>query len=561
MTTAPSEAATGVVQRVTEDAGLGWLTAVERCVTGFASRPLVVLIVFTAVYLPVAIWLASHKLFWDDEFFTLYISAGKWPAILDALRTGADQHPPTFYFLTHLILSLFSATHVTVRAPSIFGFWLMSLCLYALGRRYLSPAWSVVLLLLPCATGYCYSYAIEARGYSLMCGFGAVAVLCWVMATSGEMRPLTIPALFISVGGTVACHYYGIFIVGPLAVGEAVRYARSRNLDVPVWSALSGAILPPLLFLNLIRSAMDYSKNFWAKPDWYAAVDVYPHDEFIFFALLVGSAFAFSGLRSSAPRRPVTPPLAAMMISLTFLPFAVILVAKLITNGFVPRYALVSNIGIFGTICFALARFTSERAAAAAALIILEILSFGMHSLILKRGFARGTAEMRTEYRNLNREASDGVLAISEITMFHQLSFYSPISFARRVAYLADAEREIRYSGFDTVDRALLALRPWFPLNAQPYSRYLREHDRFLIYGNVSQWSWLTHELPTFGAVGLRRRFGNRILLNYARGREVSPNMPPNSVDGERTMLDKLPDEAGSVCRAFLIPSSCPDLR
>jgi hypothetical protein len=558
MTTPSSETVTGVVQQAPQHGCRGVLL-VESWIEALASRPLIVLVVFTAVYLPVTIWLAAHKLFWDDEFFTLYISAGKWATILDALRTGGDQHPPSFYFITHLASSLFGATHVTVRAASIVGFWLMSLCLYALGRRFLSPTWSVVLLLLPCATGHCYSYAIEARGYSLMCGFAAAAVLCWVMATSGDMRPIAIPTLFVSLAGASSCHYYAIFMVGPLAVGEAVRYARSRKLDVFVWAGLSGAILPPLLFLNVIRSATVYAKNFWAKPDWFAAVDVYPHDEFIFFALLVGTAFAFSGFRSSAPRRPVTLSFAAMMISLTFLPFAVVLVAKLITNGFVARYALVSSIGIFGTICFALVRFTSERAAAAAVLIILEIMSFGMHLMILKRGFAREMAEMRTEYLTLDREAS-GLLAISEITVFHRLSFYSPISFARRVSYLADAEREIRYSGFDTVDRALLALRPWFPLNTQPCSKYLREHDRFLVYGNVSQWAWLTYELPRAGAVDLRSRFGNRILLDYTRGREVTPNVPLIRADEQATMLDKLPKEAGSVCRAFLIPSSCPDL-
>jgi hypothetical protein len=226
-----------------EHARRGWLAAAEGWVDGMASRPSVVLSVFTVAYLPVTIWLAAHTLFWDDEFNTLYISAGKWPAILAALRTGADQHPPSFYFLTHLITSFFGATHLTVRAASIFGFWLMSVCLYALGRRYMSPAWSVVLLLLPCGTGPYYWYASDARGYSLMCGFAAVAVLCWVKATLGEMRPITIPALFISLAGTVACHYYGIFIVGPLALGEAVRYARMRRLDVPLWAAFSGALL------------------------------------------------------------------------------------------------------------------------------------------------------------------------------------------------------------------------------------------------------------------------------------------------------------------------------
>jgi hypothetical protein len=560
MTTASRVTATGTVQQAPEQ-GSSDMLVVERWIEALASRPLLVIIVFTAAYLPATIWLAAHKLFWDDEFFTLYISAGKWPAILDALRTGADQHPPTFYFLTHLITSLFGATHVTVRAASIFGFWLMSLCLYALGRRLLSPAWSIVLFLLPCATGSSYYYASEARGYGLMCGFAALAVLSWAMAMSGEMRRVTIPALFISLAGTVSCHYYGIFIAGPLALGEAVRYARSRRLDIPVWAALSGAIAPLLLFLNLIRSAVGYSKNFWAKPHWSAALNVYSYGAFLAFALLVGAAFASFKFRRSAPPRPVALPFATAMISLALLPLALIVVAKFITHAFDARYVLESTIGIFGITCFALARLASERAAAAGALVILEILFFGMQFGGLRANFAAERAELFTEYLTLNRETGDGLLAISEVTVFHRLSFYGPISFTRRVSYLADAEREIRYCGFDTVDRGLLALRPWFPINTQPFGRYLREHDRFRVYGYEGPWTWLTYELPKVGTVRLRRRLGSRTLLDYTRERAVPSGVPLSPAVEEATMLDKLPDEVGSVCRAFLIPSSCLDLR
>jgi hypothetical protein len=502
-------------------------------------------------------------MFWEDELFTLYISAGKWSAILDALKTGADQHPPSFYFLTHLITSLFGATHLTVRAASIFGFWLMSVCLYALGRRYLSPTWSVVLLLFPCATGPYYWYACDARGYALMCGFAAVAVLCWVMATLGEMRPITVPGLFISLAASGACHYYGIFVVGPLALGEAVRCARTRKLDVVLWAAFSGALLPPLLFVDLIRNAKSYSNNFWAKPSWLALIwGIYPRDAFIVVALLVGVAFAFSRSRSSTPPRPVTLPFVTSMVSLALLPFVILVLAEVVTHSFTERYALVSSIGIFVSICFALARLTSERTAAAAGLVILEVLFFGTQLVDKARSVKEELALARTEYRTLSREAGHGeFLAISEVAVFQRLSFYGPISFARRISYLADANREIRYSGFDTVDRGLLALRSWFPINTQPYGKYLREHDHFLVYGYQGPWAWLTYELYKIGAMRLRWRIGSRTLFDYTRDGEVPPDVPPSPTGDQTTMLDRLPDETESVCRAFLSPSSCIDLR
>src|ERR1700753_1394576 len=71
------------------------------------SRPLA-WAVFTVLYLIPTVYLARLKLFWDDEFFTLYLSqTPSWHDLLRALATGADQHPPSFYYLTHLVTTVF----------------------------------------------------------------------------------------------------------------------------------------------------------------------------------------------------------------------------------------------------------------------------------------------------------------------------------------------------------------------------------------------------------------------------------------------------------------------
>jgi hypothetical protein len=60
------------------------------------SRPLAYL-AFLAVYVAPVTIVARHKLLWDDEFFTLYLSTTKnWTGLVRALSTGADQHPPSW---------------------------------------------------------------------------------------------------------------------------------------------------------------------------------------------------------------------------------------------------------------------------------------------------------------------------------------------------------------------------------------------------------------------------------------------------------------------------------
>lgn len=46
------------------------------------------LTIFLAAYLPLTVLIARHKLLWDDEFFTLYLSRPSMSGILKALKDG-----------------------------------------------------------------------------------------------------------------------------------------------------------------------------------------------------------------------------------------------------------------------------------------------------------------------------------------------------------------------------------------------------------------------------------------------------------------------------------------
>src|SRR5215470_6837116 len=90
-------------------------------------------LVFFPVYFSFAFMEAKRKPMWDDEFFTLYISrANGMKGILDALLTGADQHPPLFYYLTHQVTWLVGTSHLTLRLLPMIGFCLMCVCLFYL---------------------------------------------------------------------------------------------------------------------------------------------------------------------------------------------------------------------------------------------------------------------------------------------------------------------------------------------------------------------------------------------------------------------------------------------
>src|SRR6266481_124886 len=179
--------------------------------------------VFTVLYAIPTVYLAHLKLFWDDEFFTLYLSrTPTWQDLLQALATGADQHPPSFYYLTHLMTTVFGSGHVTVRLPAILGFWLLCICLYEIVRDLATPEWAVVAMFFPLSTGF-YYYASEARGYGLVCGFSALAMLSWMRSAAHRKRTAYVPLLAVSIAAGVASHYYAVLVVVALALGELIR--------------------------------------------------------------------------------------------------------------------------------------------------------------------------------------------------------------------------------------------------------------------------------------------------------------------------------------------------
>src|SRR5690348_7323183 len=84
------------------------LARVDTLASAIENSGIWPLAIFLAIYFPLTAFLASHKLIWDDEFYTLYVSRlGSLSEILKPLATGAEQHPPIFFLLVHEIMAVF----------------------------------------------------------------------------------------------------------------------------------------------------------------------------------------------------------------------------------------------------------------------------------------------------------------------------------------------------------------------------------------------------------------------------------------------------------------------
>jgi hypothetical protein len=521
------------------------LLRLEHLAETLARRRWLVLVAFSLLYAVPTLQLARGKLIWDDEFFTLYISkAANYTEILRALATGADQHPPPFYWLTHQVLSLFGASHTTLRLPAVVGFWMACVSLFLFVSRRTSNLWGLVAMLIPLVTPS-YYYASEARGYGLMIGFAGLALISWQAAADGRARGLWTILLAISLAGAVSSHYYAVLILFALSSGELVRALALRRLDKPIWLAFAAPLVPLLLFLPTIRSASGYSAHFWARPLWPASLKSYEgllgH---VMGAICCVSvcALLYSALRlDRVERKHQTLRLkiweVAAVIGLIALPVVTMVLAKTLTNGFTMRYVLPTLLGV--SVALSYLAYLLFRGSSIMAVVLsgIAVLWFGFSLYQFDTRQRKEIDEVISDMRFLNQQV-DLPVAMAEVTRFHRLSYYAPRSLVSRLAYLSDPVYSLRYRGHNTVDRGLLQLRPWFPIRVVDFSSFIVSHPKFLVYGYVGNWTWLTFQLvePEFESTLVARK-DVALLLSVISGKALEGNgraSPMNTGRGDQ---------------------------
>lgn len=549
-----------------------FLARAGRLFEKFTSSPVYVILAFSLIYFVPTVFIAAHKLIWDDEFFTLYIScAPGGRGIVRALSTGADQHPPSFYYLTHLFLKAFGTTHVTFRLPEILGFWAMCVLLYVFVKRLLGDVWGVLAMLLPLCFGGMYYYAAEARGYALLLVFSMLALLSWTRAIEEcRRRWLLLLLLAFALAGAAASHYYAVLVALALALAELIRTFARRRIDWPIWLAFSATAVPLILFLPVILSSQRYVGHFWAHPSWRMIFTFFPHMSEYFLNVLIGATAFSLWLRSrnspaseeerACPR--LSAPVLAVLISFSLIPLFGMLCAKEITHAYVDRYVITGAIGACVLCTYLLHRLADGRATVALVSVALSLLIYGVTAALTVVDNRMTLADVRADDDFISHKSADRPVVVDEVTVFHRLSFYGRPSLVNRIAYVADTKASTRYLGEDTIDRGLLALRPWFPINVVSVNNYIRAHPSFLVYGYVGDWTWFTYDLVKPGVeTRLLGRRKSRLLLSVE---DASALLKGSDVagfsDDTPSLRAKFIGRNESVCAIYMGAGNCPSI-
>jgi hypothetical protein len=425
---------------------------------------------------------------WFDEIFTWRIALLGWGPAWDAVRSGADNQPPLYYWLVRLAMLVLGENTVALRIWSATGALVMLGLVYWLtGRRYgwLAAASAVAAIRLT-HTGV---YALEARPYGLLLGAGALAACCWLVLAEPGRRRWKLLALALGIGLAGGCHYFGILVIVPLVVGQAVRDWPRKQVDWPVWVTMAVASLPWLgQFLFQYQSLALYRSGFWSAPRLHminATLGLY----LLAPAMWLLPAFVYWILHQTVRRRrePAVQPAfaideAVVVIGLATMPVWFYPIA-LVSGAYDPRYVAPSAVGWAVLFAWLIAR-ADARAAATALLAFTVLALYGVRLLETAVRWNLRLPVVVSELRALASVRPSGDIVVADGHRYLQAHHYADPQTRARLVYLADVPRALLHSGTDTDQLAITHLARTTGIAVDNYETYVKSHD--------SIWIWQT---------------------------------------------------------------------
>ena len=370
----------------------------------------------------------------------------------------------------------------------------MAVALFKFVSLRLSPTYGTIAALFPMVTGAEY-YLHEARPYGLELGFAALALLCWQRATERTNRFIALGGLWFSLAVAISCHYYGVLLILPLAIGEVIRTFSRRRIDFAIWVCFAASLLPLLFVLQFILKASKLLGVFWAQPNWSDLERFYVD----LLALSVPPIVASFAIAILAPRfltfgrgeeLPASEPAfldheIGAIFGFLALPVFGVLLAEFVTKAFTDRYVLPAALGMSILFTQAMYKLLGSRfqfATGIALLLLIYLVALEWRDITVANKDRSSFEQSMTLLRSANKE--DLPIVIGEPHTFLLFSHYAPSDVQIHLVYLADPVLASEILGFNSVENGMVQLEgPWFHTKVVPFEAFLKSNPRFLLYG------------------------------------------------------------------------------
>lgn len=468
------------------------------------------LALFTAAYFGGSVCAASRRYFFFDEIMTSCLGdlpdiRQIWPLI----GRGIELNPPLPFWISWMLHHTIGDGPVISRIPAMIGFWLMCFCLYHFVRRRCGIVYGFAALLMPLFTYPAWDSAV-ARGYGLLLGMSGLALLSWQAATDGGKRRWVLCGLALAVAGAVSCHYYAVYVVGAIALGELVRTDERRKIDFAVCAALLAGLSPLLVYADLVRSAAaGASKGFWvsALPRFLyeSYADLLGPTAIVFLGLLVLLIWRASQEEESAPilwtapalpRRELVP-----CIALAAMPLVLYIAGVVFSIPFYTRYVQPVTIG-FTVIVAAFAHRIGSASARFRNLMALLLFWWCLLPWTFWQTIKLVANKPPAEYLEfrpkLPIEAGLPIVMDSE-SDFIEYFFYGGPRIRSLLYNPLDRARALKFRGSDTAQRSLEVAQSFRDIHNLSYDAFVAAHREFIV-ARMREEGWVVQSLIADGA-------------------------------------------------------------
>ena len=472
----------------------------EAEVTGHYSMVAYVFVGFLTFYVIVrGLVGAAAKPLWFDELLTLTVSGQ--PTIRrmwDAVARGFDSGTPPFYLVERCVLGLIKNQEIALRFPSIVAFVFCLICLFIYVKRRAGEAVAGLCVLLLLSTSLFVTYMIEARAYSMLIACIAFALVCYQRLPSRAWTAMF--AVSLVVAGSL--HYYAIFAMVPFWLAESVLSLQTRRIRWFVWISLIVGTVPLIVFwplLTAIRANYAYHfspPGFLSLPEYFGS----------YFLVDTPSGVALAGVAVLAifwkPIRPITNvadcdpgterPESVLLLGLVGLPFLIFVAMRIMHGVELSRYGLAAILGIIIGIAILL-RLARPRAIAI--LTVFALVSFVIREVRFWRQSAHESSLVSPIEQIVNKSGYEHLpIVVCDGLLYFQLAHYSREPLSKRIFYLTDESKEMRYEGSDMMVRVMEGVRDFAPVQAEDYSSFVAQHPEFLIYTQGWLFEYLVQE-------------------------------------------------------------------
>jgi len=301
----------------------------------------------TLFYFVTSVYIASHRLFWYDEIFTVHVArlpgiATEW----DALTHGVDSSPPGYFILATTAQKLFGASEVAARLPSALAMAAGLLVTFDCARRLTDGLHGLIALaVLTCSFLPYYGY--EARSYAIY--FMLAALSLWVWTCTPDDKRWSAMAFGAVLFLAVTSHYYAVLLLVPYGLWELYCW---KPWQLPSPKLLAGLLGVALSIALVSKPMLSYSRQFsaafWAVPTFDASraifSELFPNVLFLLVLVMVWIAVAPTSNESiGLDRRQAGESVGWLFLCI---PLAGFVLARWKTNAFVDRYFISALPGI-----------------------------------------------------------------------------------------------------------------------------------------------------------------------------------------------------------------------